>query len=489
MCRVLFKVFVLFLVFFEISRAGSEGIDPTDAVCTASQVSFFNYLKCKDGFIGIGESCECGQGNCRLDLLRSYLPESTTLLDMFADEKLKKCDDAMTRAFSDYILGRAGPNEDGILFERHQGYPQDEDCSSGTCHTPSFGKYVRYNSLMEYHRFTGRGNDTLVDIEYPLGFRWSQNIRKCEEEVQFAGWNCAFQNLSTPLPTNKVEGSISTLIEPDLVKLMNKVRLARPNNVAQVVLYGRLLYLLARPSNLVVGYLAKNLVSTNPHHHSRDSNLPTVSMHVRQGDSCGIMITELPSSEHGLDRYINDPREASTKRPCFSVDVYMQALKKIREMYNVRRVYLATDSEEMLQRIQHENEYNWVFVNSSREIFDFKHGMIDFFENDNYETITLGAAADLAIMRKGDIFLGCFTGHFSKLAFYLMAGKRMRVPPFWSLDYSLACDTTDVCTDEHVKSKAFTIEDMITWAPECRRDGGLEWGPQGNQDPCGIYSS
>ena len=47
----------------------------------------------------------------------------------------------------------------------------------------------------------------------------------------------------------------------------------------------------------------------------------------------------------------------------------------------------------------------------------------------------------------GDIFIGAFTGHFSKLGYYLMVGRTMKLLPFVSLDYSLACDTTDVCDE------------------------------------------
>ncbi len=94
-----------------------------------------------------------------------------------------------------------------------------------------------------------------------------------------------------------------------------------------------------------------------------------------------------------------------------------------------------------------------------------------------------------------------------------MAGHKMRVPPFVSLDYPLSCDTVDVCStadiarrfrgnkdgakenadehgDVHGDGHGDGVEDMIYHAVECQRlgDAGVGWGPREGQDPCGIYN-
>ena len=98
----------------------------------------------------------------------------------------------------------------------------------------------------------------------------------------------------------------------------------------------------------------------------------------------------------------------------------------------------------------------------------------------------LGGLADLALLSRGDIFLGAFSSHFSKVAYYSMVGQHLRVLPFMSLDYPLDCDTTDSCTPQDIEARHPTMEDLATWAPECLR-GKLPWSPGENSDPCGVY--
>ena len=90
-------------------------------------------------------------------------------------------------------------------------------------------------------------------------------------------------------------------------------------------------------------------------------------------------------------------------------------------------------------------------------------------------------------MRRGDIFLGAFSSHFSKIAYYIMAGEKMFLPPFISLDYPLSCDTTDACSAEDIIRRNLTIEQIISRAPECQREDDGGWVEKG-RDPCGIYA-
>jgi hypothetical protein len=181
------------------------------------------------------------------------------------------------------------------------------------------------------------------------------------------------------------------------------------------------------------------------------------------------------------------------KRPCFSLDVYMVKLRELQTLYGVKRVYLATDSEEMLMRIHSEPDFHWTYFNISRELFSRKHfhGFIDFASSYFNEFVTFSTVADLALLRRGDIFLGGFASHFSKVAYYAMAGSQMRIPAFISLDFPLSCDTVDFCTDEFVRSKYVDLDTMINRVAECmrRNAGGVSWGPKEREDPCGIYTT
>jgi hypothetical protein len=185
--------------------------------------------------------------------------------------------------------------------------------------------------------------------------------------------------------------------------------------------------------------------------------------------------------------YLEDGKTG--KRPCFSVDVYMKQLYELRALYGVRRVYVATDSQGMLDRMQRETSFNWVFYNLSRSFLGIEHGLMDFRDSKVSSSILFSFMADLQLMRNGDIFLGGFASHFSKLAYYIMAGTLMRLPLFISVDYPLSCDTSDRCGDEDIKRRFTTVEDMIQHAVECQRLGqeGVPWGPKGQEDPCGIY--
>jgi hypothetical protein len=178
-------------------------------------------------------------------------------------------------------------------------------------------------------------------------------------------------------------------------------------------------------------------------------------------------------------------------RPCFSVDVYMDALRHLRSRYGSLRVYLSTDSKEMIERAHQETDYTWVFANTSRAIFNNRDNMgifkyIDYLHDNANEEVLFGGLADLALLSRGDIFLGAFTSHFSKVAYFSMVGQHMRILPFISLDYPLDCDTTDSCTSEDLEKRHSSMEDLATWAPECYR-GKLPWSPGEDKDPCGVY--
>jgi hypothetical protein len=322
-----------------------------------------------------------------------------------------------------------------------------------------------------------------------------------------------------------------------IMKQLRDYRIQKPNHMSQLLLYGHLLTMLSRPSDPVWKFLERHLVylpaspsasaassaehrthllkSMNQIRHGRYAPPPflsspatqrkviSVSMHVRQGDSCDYEVNyELPAES----RYLSSK---SGERPCYHVDLYMNKLYFLRQKYGVTRVYLATDSQEMLARIQQEDGFEWIYLNVTREIFqssspsssfsspsplstasssvkEITKKWIDFYPQSSNSLVTNSAVCDLFLMRFGDIFLGAFTSHFSKLSYYLMIGTKFALLPFVSMDYPLSCDTVDDCTHQDIANRNQTIEKIINWAPECLRqeDGG--W-MRDERDPCGIY--
>jgi len=246
-----------------------------------------------------------------------------------------------------------------------------------------------------------------------------------------------------------------------------------------------MLEMITEPSRLLVAYLNETLTNvyradqahepetsvtmfdySAPAMSGNDLDV-SVSMHVRQGDSCDVTFD---SPIDHMETYLQGAPELENrlkKRPCFSIDVYMGKLELLRQRYRVNKVFLATDSEDMIARAHQHPEYHWVYINMSRAIFSKENGWIDFRKEPDRKNILFSAIADLLLMRSGDIFLGSFAGHFSKIAYYIMSGAQMRLPPFISLDYPLSCDTVEGCSDSQVLARNQTVEDIIVRAPEC----------------------
>lgn len=488
--------------------------------CHRQNISFFQALLCRDGTIGTGMNCQCDDdGDCKLLMKRSFLP-SPNSLDVSRQQEL--CDVEFSNLIEESFANFT-------FFTAHAGYPQG--CSNSNCHSPSIGKYLRYTSLLEYYQLK-KDKTSLFDIKFPTGFRWSRGISSCE---LIDGWQCLFKNMSdrNHLYSKSNEKSVH-LLHDESVKWYSEIlnyRENRPDHAVQLIIYGKLLVMLSRPSSLVVRFLGDHLTSTHASYHAymadsglieevSESDEPTfshhthhhfipepcsqthefanmspsmhkslcrtfsVSMHVRQGDSCDFV---LDVSVEVITNYLRGELE---QRPCFSIDVYMKKLYLLRMMYGVHRVYLATDSQDMIDRTHKHTEYHWIYLDINRTFLEKRFGWIDDRKDSDNENISFSAVADLMLMRRGDIFLGAFTSHFSKLAYYMMVGTRMRLPPFISLDYPLSCDTIDSCSTTDLELRNFTIEDIVSRAPECQRTikGKLRGSVEAGDDPCGIYS-
>lgn len=487
--------------------------------CSQESLSFFQSFACPDGTIGIESDCK---HPIKLSSSRSYLPN----INFFSSKGNHSCDEYFSEYLDKYIWN-------GAKYKYHQGYPQDINCKIKSCHEPSIGKYMRYNSFINYFRFHKLSfdknviNNTLYNIEHK-NFRWSSNIDTCKNHTN--GWECIFLPMSksherlhhqlhdifklfSHARLHKFD-NLTAFNEDELMSLYHKFiqyRHTNKNSVVQIMIYGKLLDLLLRPNNLLLSYFKKyiqyqpkKLSNKNINNYNSHKKVVSVSMHVRHGDSCDVKlgrthalfpnISDLGDLENGLDKYLHQwaiasgiPKTNRLIRPCFSPEIYLRKLNLLHIKYGVNTVFLATDSEEMIELTKLQTNYTWVYINSSKSFatnvwIDYSHG--------KEEDILFSAVADLQLLKHGDMFLGAFTSHYSKLAYYLMAGYQMRIPPFISLDYPLSCDTIDDCSNEDIRIRNQTVEEIIYRSAECERPSQRRISYMGDTaDSCGVYYS
>lgn len=470
--------------------------------CSLKDFPLFQYSSCESGSIGIGPNCECTQHECRLAYARQYLPMSDALQ---LQHERKDCRTALARRLHSYVLTHS--KKAGT-----RGYPIDVDCSAlqssiessiseklpHVC-TRSLGKFLRFSSIHIFNeylstllKFPAFGNQfTLKDVYYSASWRPVQGVSSCNFSNSLDnGWNCLFQSVAQ-LPPVLEEDKVA-VSDQDLQEAFKQLIQSRHNedNVVQVLLYGLLLSIMSRPSKQVSDFTVKHLVHSDSglktfFDSSKDSAQTrglSVSMHVRRGDACDYHI--LQEADYYKVRYLNGPWY---QRPCFSVDMYMDQLRKIHARYGITTVYLATDSEEMITRAKQERGFQWVYLDFPRDVFSYQEGWwVDFYNQDDFEDISLSAAADLNLLKQGDIFLGAFSSHFSKLIFYMMAGYQQVIPPFVSMDYCLGCETTDVCSKDAIAERGTTIDHMIVRTVECMKESDDGYMHEAF-DHCGLY--
>ena len=460
--------------------------------CTDESLSFYQSINCPDGMIGVGKSCMCSSKNmlCPFATAREYLPPAQLYIQHL--NETSECNYHFSRQLDDYIRNWKG-------YKYHQGFPQDRPCQRkyNNCAYYSVGKFVRFSALMEYFRLkyniyenTTIISNYLVNIMYPIHWtgsqwRWSDGVRVCRPP--YHGWNCAFESLSHTkyFPHSENDPPYESLFSQQFLMKTLQYRNVKINNIIQIMLFGKLLSLLTRPNYLVRQFLSthlKKVPGTNINHNKKGI---IVSMHARFGDACDVIFT---SEDNIVIRYALS--YAAKKRPCMSMDIYFKKLLLIDKLYSVSSVYLATDSQDMILQTKNYPKYEWNYLNVNRSFLDYKNGFVEFRKRESNKDILFTAVSDLALMRKGDVFIGAFSGHFSKIAYYLMAGVKMTVPPFISVDFPIGCDTVQNCTEIDIINRKLTIEDVISNAPECirRNFSTTGWGwLADNEDSCGVY--
>ena len=150
----------------------------------------------------------------------------------------------------------------------------------------------------------------------------------------------------------------------------------------------------------------------------------------------------------------------------------------VRKKYGVKKVYLSTDSSDMIKLTTEYPEFEWVYLDIPRTAFDMyiksglDHHMNEVSNEANNTIFFFSAVADIELLKRGDIFIGTLASHFSKLLYASMVGYQMRMLPFISLDFPMVCDTIDVCSDNEVLGRNQTMEEIILRNPACERAAG-----------------
>ena len=153
-----------------------------------------------------------------------------------------------------------------------------------------------------------------------------------------------------------------------------------------------------------------------------------VSVHIRMGDACDyVMDKKRPYSG-------NFWQTGYRNRPCFSFDVYLRELNRLRSLYGVHTVLLATDSETVLKRALNVTDYNWVYVRSEiRSKYEYGHAYIETRDDLTTEMIDL-SLYDMWLLRQGHLFIGNMFSHFSRYVYISMIGELGYIPPFIAVD-------------------------------------------------------
>ena len=452
--------------------------------CTKADLSFFGLLDgVPDGYFPIGSKTDgkliyCDKveidavrwtnKSCRLQYKRSYLPDPQYFLPRLT--KSLSCDTRFSRRLDRWVQ-TAGDITISRPSHNYSAWKQKK----------SVGRYIRFIAMLQYRLLAGSRNATvLINVDYEhqpnqLNFAWTDEVSSCRPP-RFSGWSCAFEKFTTPkVWGHDDDGETRSFAGTDQVDIL-RIRETRKNSSVQFILFGKVVELYSRPSELVRNYSAAHIVSVNtpdkgwgggvgPNRtrtfsthsefeawmargQSSTNSGPTLSLQARQGDSCEFV---LEAEDPGLTRvWDRIPGAHRLRRKCFAPAVYMRAMRRLQRLYGIKTVLLSTDSQSMVDLALKEGaDLHWVFLNISRQVFSYNSTgsdtFIEFRYDDANEQVLFSAVADLDLLKHGQVFLTTLSSTYSRLAFFAAAGHHAMVPPFISLDYPLSCESLDLC--------------------------------------------
>ena len=169
-----------------------------------------------------------------------------------------------------------------------------------------------------------------------------------------------------------------------------------------------------------------------------------VGLHMRRGDSCN---EESPRLYQKEPSPLDSPAQFGINRMCYQTDVYLGAIRRIRQLVpNTRplHVYVATDDAgDIMEEILHHKTFNkgeevevdqWNFLNYSRSHFQYEAESIEADENKNQHILGETAVADLWLLSHGHAFIGHLGSRFGKAAWLLATSRHNTFVPFFTVD-------------------------------------------------------
>ena len=146
-----------------------------------------------------------------------------------------------------------------------------------------------------------------------------------------------------------------------------------------------------------------------------NTSKPFISMHIRRGDSC---------NDHG--------------RKCYSLDLYISAVRKIKREHAVSDIFLVTDSDTVLHDITKYKGFNWHYNEYNRSSFagneSFKIEVIENRKDRNNKAIMDTMFADLQVAAHGAYVIGTSRSFFTTAICTLIFSRLKQFPPIISLE-------------------------------------------------------
>ncbi len=157
-----------------------------------------------------------------------------------------------------------------------------------------------------------------------------------------------------------------------------------------------------------------------------DDDEQVLGIHVRRGDA----------ATSGADT--EKPQKAT--RTSFPLTAYLDAADVICNKYQIRHIFLATESMEEIDRaVRLRPQYKFLILEHERSMFPAIASSDQFIEDlaldhpERIRTITMSAILDLYFFCECHAFVGAFNSEFSLLAWLLTIGTRGHIVPYVSL--------------------------------------------------------